>query len=246
MQSRCCWPPERRSAGWSRLSSTSSQRPARSQRLAHRRLELALATAACEPLLAQRVGDVVEDAHRERVGLLEDHARPAGAARSPRARRRPRRRAGSRPSRVAVGVSSTSRLSERSSVVLPQPDGPISASTSPWRTGSETSLTASLLAVGDRQVLGAHALDRRGAGAGGGGALRQAGEPAAPSAAAARRCRRRAGGGVDDGRLAVERRCAGSAAASSAFHAGALPARDQVDGEVEQRRRSRSSTNAAA
>ena len=35
-----------------------------------------------------------------------------------------------------VGVSSTSRLSERSSVVLPQPDGPISASTSPWRTGS--------------------------------------------------------------------------------------------------------------
>ena len=33
----------------------------------------------------------------------------------------------------AVGVSSASRFSERSSVVLPQPDGPISASTSPWR-----------------------------------------------------------------------------------------------------------------
>ena len=43
------------------------------------------------------------------------------------------------PARSArrVGVSSVSRLSERSSVVLPQPDGPISASTSPWRTGSD-------------------------------------------------------------------------------------------------------------
>ena len=47
-----------------------------------------------------------------------------------------------RPLREAVGVSSVRRLSERSSVVLPQPDGPISASTSPWRTGSETRLTA--------------------------------------------------------------------------------------------------------
>ena len=41
-------------------------------------------------------------------------------------------------------VSSVSRLSVRSSVVLPQPDGPMSASTSPWRIGSETCLTASL------------------------------------------------------------------------------------------------------
>ena len=49
-----------------------------------------------------------------------------------------------RPLSDAVRVSSVSRLSERSSVVLPQPEGPISASTSPWRTGSETDLTASL------------------------------------------------------------------------------------------------------
>jgi len=46
------------------------------------------------------------------------------------------------PVRVAVGVSSTSRFSERSNVVLPQPDGPISASTSPWRTLRPTSRTA--------------------------------------------------------------------------------------------------------
>ena len=42
------------------------------------------------------------------------------------------------------GVSSVSRLSVRSSVVLPQPDGPISASTSPWWIDSETDLTAGL------------------------------------------------------------------------------------------------------
>ena len=49
-----------------------------------------------------------------------------------------------RPLSDAVLVSSVSRFSERSSVVLPHPDGPISASTSPWRIGSETDLTASL------------------------------------------------------------------------------------------------------
>ncbi len=49
-----------------------------------------------------------------------------------------------RPFIDAPLVSSVRRLSERSSVVLPQPDGPISASTSPWRIGSETELTASL------------------------------------------------------------------------------------------------------
>ncbi len=48
-----------------------------------------------------------------------------------------------RPMRVAVGVSSVSRLSERRSVVLPQPDGPMRPSTSPRLTGIETPLTAS-------------------------------------------------------------------------------------------------------
>ena len=46
------------------------------------------------------------------------------------------------PLKLVPLVSSVSRLSERRSVVLPQPDGPISASTSPWRIGSDTELTA--------------------------------------------------------------------------------------------------------
>ena len=49
-----------------------------------------------------------------------------------------------RPARAALGVSSVRRLSVRSSVVLPQPEGPISASTSPWWIESDTDLTAGL------------------------------------------------------------------------------------------------------
>jgi hypothetical protein len=49
-----------------------------------------------------------------------------------------------RPARAALAVSSVSLLSVRSSVVLPQPEGPMSASTSPWWIESETSLTAGL------------------------------------------------------------------------------------------------------
>ena len=46
-----------------------------------------------------------------------------------------------RPLRAAPAVISVSRLSERSSVVLPEPEAPISASTSPSRTGRLTSRT---------------------------------------------------------------------------------------------------------
>ena len=46
--------------------------------------------------------------------------------------------------REALAVSSVRRLSVRRSVVLPQPDGPISASTSPWWIDSDTELTACL------------------------------------------------------------------------------------------------------
>ena len=49
-----------------------------------------------------------------------------------------------RPENDAPFVSSVRRFSDRSRVVLPQPDGPISASTSPCRIGSETDLTACL------------------------------------------------------------------------------------------------------
>ena len=54
MQRRCCWPPESASAGWSRLSLTSSKSPARCSASIDRRLELALARAASTPLAQRR------------------------------------------------------------------------------------------------------------------------------------------------------------------------------------------------
>ena len=89
-----------------------------------------------------------------------------------------------RPLSEAVLVSSVSRLSERSSVVLPQPDGPISASTSPWRTGSETRVDGELLAVGDRELLDLHPRDRD---------LRRADPPVLANCEAGRRSRGRCG-----------------------------------------------------
>ena len=94
-------------------------------------------------LVAQNVGDVLEHAHRERVWLLEDHRH--ATAQCGRLERRdvgPVERDLDR-SGDAVLVNSVSRFSDRSSVVLPQPDGPIRANTSPWRIGSDTDLTAS-------------------------------------------------------------------------------------------------------
>src|SRR5271166_6149345 len=45
------------------------------------------------------------------------------------------------PLRAAPSVISVRRFIERRRVVLPEPDAPIRASTSPWRTGRVTSLT---------------------------------------------------------------------------------------------------------
>ncbi len=50
-----------------------------------------------------------------------------------------------RPLRAAPSVTSVSRFIERSSVVLPEPEAPINASTSPWRTETLTSRTTQLL-----------------------------------------------------------------------------------------------------
>ncbi len=76
MHSRCCWPPDSFSAERSRSPATSSYSPALLSASFDGVLELGAAPpppAARGTLLGQRVGDVVEDAHRERVGLLEDH-----------------------------------------------------------------------------------------------------------------------------------------------------------------------------
>ena len=45
------------------------------------------------------------------------------------------------PLRPALAVLSVSRFIERNNVVLPEPEAPISASTAPWLTRSETSRT---------------------------------------------------------------------------------------------------------
>ena len=75
------------------------------------------------------VGDVVVDRLRERVGLLEDHADVACAPRSGRrpCRRCPGRGSVTSPSTRAPGTRSFIRFRQRSTVDLPQPDGPISA-----------------------------------------------------------------------------------------------------------------------
>ena len=77
MHSRCCWPPDSFSAGRSRSPPISSYRPARrsapTTALSIAGVRLRRRTSARGALLDERVGDVVEDAHRERVGLLEDH-----------------------------------------------------------------------------------------------------------------------------------------------------------------------------
>ncbi len=77
MHSRCCWPPDSRSAERSRSPPTSSYSPARRSAsvtaCSSSGRAPASSHAARRALLGERVGDVVEDAHRERVGLLEDH-----------------------------------------------------------------------------------------------------------------------------------------------------------------------------
>ena len=78
MHRRCCWPPDRRSAGRSRSSrDLVVEAGAAAARRPPAAASYGLAAGACDRLLAQRVGDVVEDRHRERVGLLEDHRHAA-------------------------------------------------------------------------------------------------------------------------------------------------------------------------
>ena len=169
MHRRCCCPPDSRSAERSRSPATSSYSPARRSASSRRVLELGRAPApasARRALLGERVGDVVVDAHRERVGLLEDHRHaPAQvvdlelvdllAVERDASRRAP-----------APAVTSVRRFSERSSVVLPEPDAPISASTSPWRTGKRHVAHDPVLAVGQPHRLDPHALARPHCGSG--------------------------------------------------------------------------------
>ena len=72
MHSLCCWPPERRRAGTVEVAGDLVVEPCSPQRVDHQRLQLAPARLLAR-LFAQGKGHVVEDRHREGVGLLEDH-----------------------------------------------------------------------------------------------------------------------------------------------------------------------------
>jgi hypothetical protein len=67
MHRRCCWPPDSESPLAFVLHLVPQRRPA--QRMLH-----ALADTALEAVEAQPKRDIVKDAHRERIGLLEHHA----------------------------------------------------------------------------------------------------------------------------------------------------------------------------
>ena len=81
------------------------------------------------PSIFGREGDVVVDRLRERVRLLEDHPDPAAHLDriDVRRRRGPRRGRGSCPPTLTPGTRSFIRFRQRMNVLLPQPDGPITA-----------------------------------------------------------------------------------------------------------------------
>ena len=127
---RCCWPPE---------SVPGSGRRARSSPTSSR--ASAIRAGRSGSRAADPVADVALDGHvREQRPVLEHHADPALLGRHPRAgagRRLDRRRVTS----PASGRSRPAMM--RSSVVLPQPDGPSRATTVPGATSRSTSWSTS-------------------------------------------------------------------------------------------------------
>ena len=123
MQSRCCWPPDMPNAFVLSRSLTSSQSAPRRSALLDDLVHVAL---HAEHARAER--DVVVDRLRERVRLLEHHPDPlahldrvdVGAVEVLAV-------VEDLPSTRAPGIRSFMRLRQRISVLLPQPDGPISA-----------------------------------------------------------------------------------------------------------------------
>ena len=233
MQSRCCWPPESFSAGWSRLSLTSSKSPARSSALVDRRLQRLLARPP-RALLAQDVGDVVEDAHRERVRLLEDHRHPAPQQRSAR-------------SRVMSTSSSVMRpLSERRAGQLGEPVERAQQRRLAAAGGADQRqhlaladrqrdrLDRRLAAVGDRDVVDLHARGSRTAG-------RRSPAPGAGEAAGREpwplplpfECRRRGGASRAAGASSRSRRRIGRRRSGTPCACLSGAAVDDVDGRVQ-------------
>ena len=150
MHRRCCWPPERPRPDSSRRSFTSSQSAAwRSARSTRSAMRPALAHARD----AEAVRDVLEDRLRERVRALEHHADAA-----PHEHRVDVRPVDGLAVELDVPVTETPgtvsfmRLSERRNVLLPQPLGPMSASTCSAVDVDRHVFDGDLLAVADGEI----------------------------------------------------------------------------------------------
>ena len=139
MHRRCCWPPDRARALLVQL--VLHLIPQR--RLAQRFLDQ-FGQVAAIAVHRRPPGDVLEDRLGERVGLLEDHADAAAQL-----DRVPGRavhvlvlRYSSRPLTRTPSMKSFMRFIARSSVLLPQPEGPMIAVTCLAGMSSVTSRTA--------------------------------------------------------------------------------------------------------
>ena len=160
MHRRCCWPPDRPMPGLPRRSLTSSHSPA--PRSAP--LDVLVDVAFARPLAAAR---------RRRCRRSTSSGTGSASGRPCRSPRRTattstpaavdveRRRAAPRPSARAPGISSCMRLMQRTTVDLPQPDGPISAVARLAAKSSDRSLIACVVAVPGVQALEAHGLAPR-------------------------------------------------------------------------------------
>ena len=120
--------------------------------------------------LHRALDDVLENrAVREQVELLEDHGGAVAQRRELPLRGRAAKSTTSPPANATVPASGTSRpLSERSTVVLPEPDGPIRATTSPRGTVRSIDLRTSTRrssceSRGPRAAAPRRGVDRRGA-----------------------------------------------------------------------------------
>ena len=123
---RCCCPPESRSG----YSSALSESPTRSS--SSRAFRTASSRGAVEHLLLREADVVERRLVREQVELLEDH-RPRAGARS-RAGRAAAPVISSPSSTIRPSSGGSSRLTQRSSVLLPEPLGPITQTTEPFGT----------------------------------------------------------------------------------------------------------------
>ena len=127
MQSRCCWPPESPNPLWSSRSWHSSHSAADRRLRSTASSRTARRCFSAEP---QPVGDVFVDRLWKWIRLLEDHADAPAQIGHVEIRVLDiairRRRMCPRVIR-APWMTSFMRLRQRSSVLFPQPDGPMNA-----------------------------------------------------------------------------------------------------------------------